>query len=214
MRYFVTTLCILLFLASFCKTYAQTKPGSVLGEYHLQGVMETASALLLKPDSTFELYFSYGAMDRQGKGTWSFNQGKITLNSGPKPLVDFALTESKSTSDSLTTIKITAPNNQLLPHFEVMVRSDSGDKYGKTNSEGIFQIPKTTVTSIELFFNFCPERYSTFPISKADNSFEFRTEPWLAEIFSENIILLVSKTGLVGQHPLLKGNDFRYSRKK
>jgi len=214
MRDFFRTLSILFFLSPFCNIFAQTKPASIPGEYHLQGVMETASAILLKPDSTFELYFSYGAMDRQGRGTWSFNQGKITLKCGPKPLVDFALTESKSTPDSLTTVKITAPNSQLLPHFEVTIRSNTGDHYGKTDSEGIFQIPKTAVASIELFFKFCPERYSTFPIQKTDNYFEFRVEPWIAEIFSDNIVLTFSKNGLVGQHPLLKGDSFIYSRAK
>jgi hypothetical protein len=215
MRYFSGTLGLLFFITLLTKhTNAQTRNASVSGEYHLQGVMETASALLLKPDSTFEIFFSYGAIDRQGSGKWSYSKGKILLNSKPKPRVDFTLRSASSIGDSITIIKITSPNRQILPFFEVMVRSANGDQYGKTNSEGIYQIPKTKVTSIELFFSFCPERYSTFPVQNDNNYFEFRTEPWLAEIFSENIELTVSRNDLVGQHPLLKGNTFLFSRAK
>ncbi|WP_149243867.1 hypothetical protein [Dyadobacter sp. 32] len=185
---------------------------STPAEYHLQGVMETASALLLKPDSTFELYFSYGAMDRQGSGRWTYNDGHITLKSRPKPQTDFALVTSKATEDSSTIVRITSSNSQLLPHFEVMLRSATGENYGKSDAEGVFIGPKSKLASIELFFNFCPERFSTFPIQNADNYFEFRMEPWIAEIFADNIVLKVTVDGLEGQHPLLKGDSFRYTK--
>ena len=41
------------------------------GEYSLTGVMETASGIQLNKDSTFQFYFSYGALDREGQGKWS-----------------------------------------------------------------------------------------------------------------------------------------------
>jgi hypothetical protein len=209
---FGISLCLVLsMLQTSIKAQNQT---SIPAEYHLQGVMETASALLLKPDSTFELYFSYGAMDRQGSGKWTFENGRITLNSKPKPSADFSLVASKATEDSSTTVKIISPNSQLLPHFEVMVRSANGENYGKTNSEGIFTGPKSKVNSVELFFNFCPERFSTFPIQSDDNYFEFKIEPWIAEIFADNVVMTLTKEGLTGQHPLLKGDSFIYTKAK
>jgi hypothetical protein len=195
------------------QTHAQ-KPSSIKGEYHLQGVIETASALLLKPDSTFELFFSYGAMDRQGTGRWSYNNGKIRLNSRTKPTVDFALTASKSTGDSTTTVKIITPANQFASNFEVMLRSADGDSSGQTNSDGIFRANRKSVTKVELFFAFSPERYSTFSVNPNDNYFEFKIEPWIIEIFAENIELAVTSEGLVGQHPLLKGSSFLFSKTK
>jgi hypothetical protein len=45
-------------------------PASLAGEYHLEGVMETGSGLLLREDGTFVWFFSYGALDLGAKGTW------------------------------------------------------------------------------------------------------------------------------------------------
>lgn len=191
---------------------AQVSPDSIAGEYHLQGVMETASAILLKPDSTFELYFSYGAMDRQGHGKWRLENGKILLNSRPRPQLDFALVTSKASADDFITIKIVDSNAQILPFFEASIKTPEGEKYGRMNQEGIYQIPKTKVTAIDLFFTMAPERYSSFPVTSDDNYFEFRIEPWIIEIFVDNIALKLSENGLTGEHPLLRGNAFSYEK--
>src|SRR5450432_943541 len=61
------------------------------GEYYLQGVMETASGFLLKPDSSFQFFFSYGALDRHGSGKWAVKENKLILNSAARPEYDFAL---------------------------------------------------------------------------------------------------------------------------
>lgn len=205
----ITSLLYILVL-SVGQTFAQSD--SLAGEYHLQGVMETASALILKPDSTFEIYFSYGAMDRQGSGIWQFDKGKIVLNSRPRPKTDYALAIAKTTSEDFTTIKILSQNRLILPHFEVMVRSGDGQNYGKTDTEGVFTIPKTKVTAIEIFFTFCPERFSTFQVKSDNNHFEFKLESWIAEIFAENIELYAAPGGLKGQHPLLSGDAFKYTK--
>ena len=44
---------------------------ALAGEYHLDGVMETGSGLLLRQDGTFEWYFTYGALDLAARGKWS-----------------------------------------------------------------------------------------------------------------------------------------------
>ncbi|WP_353719641.1 hypothetical protein [Dyadobacter sp. 676] len=203
---------LLLLLASrFASAQA---PDSIAGEYHLQGVMETASAIILKPDSTFELYFSYGAMDRQGHGKWQFQDGKVVLNSRPRPERDFALVTSKTVPDDFTTVKIVESNQQVLPFFETLIKTADGEKYGKMSQEGIFQTPKTIVTGIDLFFTLAPERYTSFPVDTEDNYFEFRIEPWIIEIFVENVVLKPTKDGLTGEHPLLKGDAFSYEKMK
>ncbi|GGM92063.1 hypothetical protein GCM10010967_26380 [Dyadobacter beijingensis] len=202
----------LLFLSS--RISMAQSPDAIAGEYHLQGVMETASAILLKPDSTFELYFSYGAMDRQGHGKWQYQNGKILLNSRPRPERDFALVASKPAPDEFTTVKIVDSNQQILPFFETLIRTTGGEKYGKMNQEGAFQIPKTKTTGIDLFFTLAPERYTSFPVDSDDNYFEFRIEPWIIEIFVENIALKPAKNGLTGEHPLLKGDAFSYEKMK
>jgi hypothetical protein len=49
------------------------------GEYHLDGVMETGSGLLLRADGSFEWFFSYGALDLGAKGRWTPNGNGIDL---------------------------------------------------------------------------------------------------------------------------------------
>jgi hypothetical protein len=44
---------------------------TIPGEYYLRGVTEVGSGFLIKADSTFEFFFSYGALDRMGSGKWN-----------------------------------------------------------------------------------------------------------------------------------------------
>ncbi|CAG4997929.1 hypothetical protein DYBT9275_01884 [Dyadobacter sp. CECT 9275] len=191
------------------KGFSQIPTDSLAGEYYLQGVMETATAILLKPDSTFEYFYSYGAVDRQGQGLWKVIDNQLILNSRRKPKTDYAM-RTKVVPGDFITIKIICGNPQILSLFDVTLYTDEGEKYGSTNSEGMLKMKRSKVNSIDLFFTLCPERYSSFPINSADNYFEFKVEPWFAEIFLDNVKLTITDTGLTGEHPLLKGSDFSF----
>lgn len=63
---------------------ALAAPAEIAGHYYLQGVMETGSELLLRPDGHFQWYISYGAVDQNAEGTWALKGGVVTLTSeGP-----------------------------------------------------------------------------------------------------------------------------------
>src|SRR5215831_8423666 len=83
---------------------------AIAGEYYMQGVMETASGFKLDKDSTFQFFFSYGALDRFGSGKWSFHDNKIILNSKPYPGRDFKLVNSTKNSQNFITVKIEDSN--------------------------------------------------------------------------------------------------------
>ena len=72
--------------------FAQTN-SHVAGTYYLSGVSEMASGIILKADSTFEFFFSYGALDRYGSGKWMFENNNIVLNRKPYPGKDFKMTD-------------------------------------------------------------------------------------------------------------------------
>ena len=74
---------ILLILSTSVKMQAQQKSNTIVGEYYLTGFMETASGFKLNTDSTFDFFFSYGALDRSGKGTWKQEGNKVIFNSKP-----------------------------------------------------------------------------------------------------------------------------------
>ena len=58
---------------------AAAPAATLAGEYHLNGVMETGSGLLLHPDGRFEWFFSYGALDLAARGRWTRGGDGIDL---------------------------------------------------------------------------------------------------------------------------------------
>src|SRR4030095_4396775 len=91
---------------------AQTT-SSMQGEYYLRGVMETASGFKLNADSSFQFFYSYGALDRYGSGTWKQTNNTIILNSRPQPPKDLALIKSEKSPGDVVTIRI-VDNNELI----------------------------------------------------------------------------------------------------
>ena len=59
---------------------AQAAQASLAGEYHLDGVMETGSGLLLRDDGSFEWFFTYGALDLGARGKWKREGDTVVLD--------------------------------------------------------------------------------------------------------------------------------------
>lgn len=197
-------------------TLAQSKNSSVPGLYSMYGVREVASQLWLKEDGSFEFFFSYGALDRTGKGKWTpdaNDTNRLILNSDARPALDFALTKSTQTKDKFTSIKISDPNTALLSYVFVRLHTATGIVEKRTDKEGYVIIPSQAIQKIELAFELCADRFSVFiPQQNNYNSFEFRFEPWIAEVFFKNIVLQKTDEGLKGNHPLLEGTGFTYEK--
>ena len=92
--------------------HAQTTE-NIAGAYFLQGVMETGSGFKLNTDSSFQFFYSYGALDRYGSGKWKVENNKVILNSKPYPGKDFKLTDSAKDNNNFITIKIDDKNPML-----------------------------------------------------------------------------------------------------
>ncbi len=193
---------------------AQEINNSITGEYYLRGVMETASGFQVNADSTFQFFFSQGALDRVGKGRWSLQDGKLILNSAPRPPKDFALLASKKIPGDLITVKITDRNKMILSYVDVSITANGKQTTRRTDSEGMTGFTKQPVSNISLLFRLCPERATSFSINDSlDNYFEFRFEPWIAEVFFDNFSLQLNGKDLTGAHPLLHGNTFSYEKR-
>src|SRR5687768_17783125 len=78
-----------------CKYSSAQNNSPMHGEYYLRGVMETASGFKLNTDSTFEFFYTYGALDRYGSGTWKQVDNIVTFNSRTQPGRDFAILKSE-----------------------------------------------------------------------------------------------------------------------
>jgi hypothetical protein len=184
---------------------AQSSQEPMTGEYYLTGVREVGSGIKLNADSTFEFFFAYGALDRFGKGSWKQRDKQIILTSRPRPPKDFALVTSRKTPDKGITIRIVDPNKQLLRYVECTIRNGTEVRREMANADGEVHFASLPAEAISLRFELCPDRYSVFTIdSKAHNYFEFRFEPWIVEVFFENIPYTISGKDMEGPHPLLE----------
>ncbi|MFT3827337.1 MAG: hypothetical protein QM731_25640 [Chitinophagaceae bacterium] len=200
-------------ILSSCSLQAQT--ASMVGDYYLTGVMETASGFRLNADSTFEFFFSQGALDRAGSGTWSIKNNTIFFNSKRRPPLDFALVESRKVPGDSVVIVIKDRNTALLRYVDCLLKGSGGSQKGTTDADGVIVFPAQDVDAISLIFQLCPDRYSEFiPESRNRNYFVFRFEPWIADVFFDHFHLTVLNNRLTGLHPLLKGDNFQYVRSK
>ncbi|MEP6746544.1 MAG: hypothetical protein ABJB86_02395 [Bacteroidota bacterium] len=194
---------------------AQQNNTDITGVYFLTGVMETACAFELKKDSSFEFLFSQGALDRGGKGKWTLKDGHIVLNStDPRPPKDYAFVSSKTVPGDFTTIKMVDKNTMILSYSDVTIKTSGGVLQESTDSQGEIIFPKKEATEISLLFRLCPGRESVFTVNSKHNYFEFRLEPWIAEVFFRDFSLQIDGAALNGANPILEGKKFTYVKDK
>lgn len=209
MKYRIASIIIFMMGAHF--SYGQMQ---VTGTYSLRGVMEIASGLQLKEDSTFQFYFSYGALDRYGSGHWSVKDGYVILNSKPYPGKDFRMIKSFLGQNNFTTIKIEHQNTNLYQLVYCKVKTPEGDSLVNADADGIIVV-KNVMDTIHLLCELCPERISSFPVAdKKINNYVLNFEPWIAEVYFKSFRLRYDGDHLEGRHPLLDNKEYSFYREK
>lgn len=183
----------------------------VTGEYYLRGVMEVGSGFKLNADSTFQFFFSYGALDRYGEGKWSLHDNKLLLNSRPYPGRDFKLIDSGTESGDFIVVKIKDNNPQLYSFVHCLQPTGHGDSLYDADASGSIRLPRDTKT-IRIVSEFSTERISVFNLDGKFNTFTFAFEPWIAELFFNNFPLHFGGDYLEGKHPLLDDKVYRYEK--
>lgn len=207
------TILLILIIVNCLKMEAQKTASSPVGEYLLRNVMETACGFKLNEDSSFQFFFSYGALDRYGEGKWSVQNDKVVFNSKPRPATDFALIDSSAGMKKKILIQLTEVNEMMRRHVYCKIKGGGKEQEAMTNDKGVAEFASQTVETIELIFEFCPEKTSVFHVSnKGLRSFRFRPEPWLMEVFFQNFPLRLTEDGFVGGHPLSNQTSFRYEK--
>lgn len=195
----------------FTSPVVAQQANNLAGSYFLEGVKETASGFQLKPNYTFTFFFTYGGLDRYGSGRWSQEKNTIVFNSRVKPARDFKLLSARRVNDNFVTIKFTDNNPGIVRNIECILYTPRGRQKLFTGDDGVVRFPKNTVDSLQVFSPLFPDHPFTFIVTnKIQNSFEFAFEKWIAEVFFQDFTLLLTNNMLVGQHPLLNGNQFRY----
>jgi hypothetical protein len=192
--------------------YAQTLE-NIAGAYYLQGLMETGSGFKLNEDSSFQFFYSYGALDRYGSGKWKVENNRVILNSKPYPGKDFKMTDSIKNNNEFTTIKIDDENLQLFSFVHCLIHTKNGDTLLDADNDGYIIIHERSVDTLYLISELSAERISTFAINNSRNNFyTFRFEPWVFEVFFKEFTLQFVIDHLEGKHPLLKGENYSYAK--
>jgi hypothetical protein len=187
------------------QSYSQSKVTTPAGVYNLQGVREMASGFELDEDSTFKFYFSYGALDRYGSGRWHMLDSSIVFNSTVVKERDFKLVNSVAIKGNQSIIQIKDKNKFFYRYVYCRVKTAKGDTILGADNEGRIKLP-FKVDSVDLLFEFCPEKNSRFAISKSiPKVYTFQFEPWITELFFKDFTLLYKHDQLEGKHPLLTG---------
>jgi hypothetical protein len=122
---------------------------------------------------------------------------------------------SGRTANKKITIKLKEKNTALLRHFYCKITGGGKVQEGMTNEEGLISFKPQTIDTLELAFEFCPEKKSVFSFhDKIHNNFTFSIEPWLMEVFFQNFYLHVTGNGMEGPHPLSDKTSSRYEKQR
>lgn len=184
----------------------------IAGVYYLHSVKETASGFKLDRDGSFRFFFTYGALDRYGSGSWTIEEDRVMLQSKPWPGKDFTLTGSGVSGRGIT-IKITETSTVFQKHIYASLKNGEEGSWKGPDAKGEINFPDGNADAITLAFEFSPERFTIFPLTnKEHNYYEFRLEPWVMEVFFDKFPLKPHKYVLMGKHPLLTGEEYLYEK--
>lgn len=204
-----TAVClVIIFICMLSDLKAQK---NVTGEYYLHGVTEVASGFKLKADSTFEFYFSYGALDRYGSGKWSMKNDIIIFKSAPIPGKDFKLANSITSANNFSTIKLEDKNTDLYQLIYCKIVSGDKDSIIDFDGTGTIDLP-FAADSIIFLSELCSERFSSFALSKSPMIYTFNIQPWILEVFFNQAAFHYANNYFEGRHPLLDEKTYRFER--
>ncbi len=183
------------------------------GIYYLQGVMETASGFKLNPDSTFEFFFSQGALDRTGKGIWQINNNRVKFVTPGKVTAGFVLLKSEHRSGSEIKVVIKEENTMLAGFVHARLIQETESRFLPADEALSFSWKDADFTEIELLFELCQDRTYTFkPQNAGDNYFEFAIDRTICDVYFAGLELIFDKNSLTGPHPILVGEHFSYTK--
>lgn len=201
-----TALC-LMFLTCFKLNLSAQK--NIAGEYYLEGAMETASGFKLNEDSSFEFYFSYGALDRYGSGKWTIKNDSIVLNSKSIPGKDFKLVNAVAANNKFSIIKIDDRNTNLYRLVYCRLKSAAQDSIIAFDETGVINLP-FAADSIQFLSELCSERVSSFALDKTPAIYTFNFQPWILEVFFNQTAFHYTNEYFEGKHPLLDDKTYRF----
>lgn len=183
----------------------------IAGGYFLQGVKDVKSGFQLSSNYTFKFFSTQNGIDRYGSGRWELNKNTIVFTGRLAPARIYKLYSARRVNDNFVTVRFTDDNPAVVKNIECVLFTARGRQKLFTNADGVVKFNKYEVDSIQFRSQIFPDHSFTFICTnKIQNNFEFGFEKAAFEVFFDNFTLLYTSNMLAGQHPLLKGNQFRF----
>lgn len=186
----------------FCFFTIQVFP-QMSGVYRLAGVHEMASGFNFKPDSTFEFFYSYGAVDRFANGTYAVKNDTLLLYSDKKPGDDFEIIEQ---SIKGKTYKVIVRDENAFLTQKVIAITYFGElkKIYEANEEGVIDINTKNCEKIFLQHELFPDEATLIKDElNANTYFEVKLKPTLQEVSFTGALLRIKDNSITCNMPEL-----------
>lgn len=184
--------------------HAQSDPLSVSGSYFLKNTRETAAGFQLKPDGSFSFFFSYGALDRQSKGSWKLEKDSISFQSSGDPQNDFIPGKCSKVPGESIHITLEGTHPGINPFFRVKLMGKNGFREKTSSSSGIYVFDKVPFDTIAIQFEWCPEKEYRYPvIENGCNNFLFTVQPSILDVHFSAFRMRKTGNQLTGTLPFL-----------
>ncbi|HMR45199.1 MAG TPA: hypothetical protein PKC85_00260 [Bacteroidia bacterium] len=163
---------------------------SLNGIYRLHNIQDMAAAFQFLPDNTFEFFYSYGAVDRKAKGTYTFDGDTIKLNSDKIGGADFEITEQRISGKTYKVV-VRDENQYLTQKVKAIVTFGNLTKEFEANEDGVINIDTKNCEKIFLVHELYPDVASKIKDElNANTYFEVRLKPSLEDVSFKGINLI------------------------
>lgn len=131
------------------------------GSYHLTGIMETASGFELYPDGNFDFYYSYGAIDRHGYGTWKQEGDTILLHSDYSDKQGFAIAESHEAEHPFLLVTLQQPDPFFSQYMRVFAINGDLTEEKTADSHGRIKFDQQSAEKLMVMNDLFPDNIVT-----------------------------------------------------
>ncbi len=197
----------------FCKTHlgklylvaflfihvAAMSQSKIYGTYYFRK-QEMVAAFNFSADGKFEFFFSYGAVDRNARGTFSIVGDTVKLNSEKKGGKDFTVTKQSKTGTGYK-LQFQHPNKYLLENIISIFVVNGKVQQLTTDSEGMLKVDLPRCDTIYVHHALYPDISTMVKDKKnTNNNFTISLNPSLEQVSFKWLDLIIAKDKLLLMH--------------
>lgn len=167
----------------------------ISGTYYFRK-QELVAGFNFSADGKFEFFFSYGAVDRNAKGTFSVVGDTVKLNSEKKGGKDFTVAKQTKTGTGYM-LQFQHPNKYLLQNIICVFVVNGKEQQLRTDSKGMVKLNLPRCDKIYVHHALYPDIYTVVKDEKnTNNNFSLTLNPSLEQVSFKGLDLVIVKDRL------------------